>query len=102
MASASAMYHSGFNPLRRIRKEGERVYSVTRKKQRDLHKALLRYHDPLNWPLLRDALKKMGRADLIGHGPECLVPPANPKHIAPRRKVSRPGHGGSHQQKRRR
>ncbi|MDX8403831.1 MAG: DUF3362 domain-containing protein, partial [Mariprofundaceae bacterium] len=74
MATASAMYYSGRNPLRKIGKKSESVFTPKRKKQRDLHKALLRYHDPANWPLLRDELKKMGRADLIGNGPECLVP----------------------------
>ena len=47
---------------------------------RRLHKAFLRYHDPENWPLLREALKRMGRADLIGNGKQQLVPawqPAN-------------------------
>jgi len=76
MATASAMYYSGKNPLRKIRKTSEAVFTPKRKKQRDLHKALLRYHDPMNWELIRDALKKMGRADLIGNGPECLVPPS--------------------------
>ena len=74
MATASAMYYSGRNPLRKIAKNSESVFTPKRKKQRELHKAFLRYHDPLNWPLLRDELKKMGRADLIGNGPECLVP----------------------------
>ena len=51
---------------------------VTRAKQRRLHKAFLRYHDPENWPLLREALKKMGRADLIGNGKKHLVPAWQP------------------------
>jgi len=74
MATASAMYYSGKNPLRKIRQHSESVFTPKRKKQRDLHKALLRYHDPANWPLIRDALKKMGRSDLIGNRPTCLVP----------------------------
>jgi len=74
MATASAMYHSGRNPLRAIRRNSSPVLSPKRKKQRDLHKAFLRYHDSANWPLLREALRKMGRADLIGTAPECLVP----------------------------
>ncbi len=74
MATASAMYYSGRNPLRKITRKSESVFTPKRKKQRDLHKALLRYHDPKNWPLLRDALKAMGRAELIGNSPECLVP----------------------------
>ena len=88
MATASAMYHTGRNPLRaisrRIGPKSESVFTPRRKKQRDLHKAFLRYHDPANWPLLRDALKSMGRSDLIGPGPECLVPdggrPVHPLH----------------------
>jgi len=76
MATASAMYYSGRNPLRKITRKSESVFTPKRKKQRDLHKALLRYHDPKNWPLLRDALKAMGRTDLIGNSPECLVPAA--------------------------
>ena len=43
-------------------------------KRRRLHKAFLRYHDPNNWPLLREALKAMGRADLIGNGKHHLIP----------------------------
>ncbi|MDX8407314.1 MAG: DUF3362 domain-containing protein, partial [Mariprofundaceae bacterium] len=74
MATASAMYYSGRNPLRKIGKKSESVFTPKRKKQRDLHKALLRYHDPANWELLRNALKKMGRTDLIGNRAECLVP----------------------------
>ena len=45
---------------------------------RRLHKAFLRYHDPNNWPLLRDALKAMGRADLIGNGKQHLIPTFQP------------------------
>ena len=45
---------------------------------RRLHKAFLRYHDPNNWPLLREALRRMGRADLIGSGAQQLVPAYQP------------------------
>ena len=75
MALATAMYHSGVNPLRGVRRgASERVATVKGLKQRRLHKAFLRYHDPENWPLLREALKSMGRADLIGPGKHHLVP----------------------------
>ena len=75
MALATAMYHSGVNPLRGVRRgASERVATVKGLKQRRLHKAFLRYHDPENWPLLREALKNMGRADLIGPGKHHLVP----------------------------
>ncbi|HHI77411.1 MAG TPA: YgiQ family radical SAM protein, partial [Gammaproteobacteria bacterium] len=74
MALATAMWHSGHNPLRRVRRNGERVFSAKGYRQRRLHKAFLRYHDPENWPLLREALQRMGRADLIGNGKRHLVP----------------------------
>jgi uncharacterized radical SAM protein YgiQ len=76
MATATAMYHSGLNPLRKVRRQGaERVHVPKGLKVRRLHKAFLRWHDPANWPLLREALRRLGRADLIGHGPDKLVPP---------------------------
>jgi uncharacterized radical SAM protein YgiQ len=75
MAVATAMYHSGVSPLRGVRRGGsEAVETVKNLRQRRLHKAFLRYHDPENWPLLRDTLKRMGRADLIGPGKHHLVP----------------------------
>ena len=43
-----------------------------------LHKAFLRWHDPNNWPLLRDAHKAMGRAELIGNGKHHLIPSFQP------------------------
>ena len=79
MAIASAMYHTGKNPLKRIHREGDSVVVPSGARQRRLHKALLRYHDPENWPLLREALKHMGREDLIGNGKRHLVPTWQPK-----------------------
>ena len=80
MALATAMYHSGFNPLKGVRHgRSEAVETVKGLKQRRLHKAFLRYHDAENWPLLREALKAMGRADLIGPGKHHLVPDWQPK-----------------------
>jgi uncharacterized radical SAM protein YgiQ len=74
MASATAMYHSGKNPLKRVGRDSEDVSVPMGTRQRRLHKAFLRYHDPENWPLLRTALKRMGRQDLIGNGKMHLVP----------------------------
>jgi uncharacterized radical SAM protein YgiQ len=75
MATATAMYHTGVNPLRGVRHGGsEKVEAIKGLTHRRLHKAFLRYHDPDNWPLLRDSLKRMGRADLIGPGAHQLVP----------------------------
>jgi len=79
MAPASTMYHTGLNPLRPIRRVGgEAVFSAKGLRQRRLHKAFLRYHDPENWPLLRDALRSMGRADLIGPAKHQLIPMGQP------------------------
>ncbi len=75
MSLAAAMYHSERNPLKRIKREdNEPVISAKGIRQRRLHKAFLRYHDAENWPLLREALKNMGRADLIGNGKYHLIP----------------------------
>ena len=83
MATATAMYHSGRNTLTRVRRqmrdEAEETVDIVRgEKRRRLHKAFLRYHDPNNWPLLREALKAMGRADLIGNGKHHLIPTFQP------------------------
>ena len=78
MATATAMYHSGKNPLKRITRASEEVVIPKGIKVRRLHKAFLRYHDPDNWPILREALKRMGRADLIGNGRHHLIPAYQP------------------------
>ncbi|MEJ8851298.1 YgiQ family radical SAM protein [Variovorax rhizosphaerae] len=78
MATATAMYHSNKNPLRKITRDSETVDIVRGDKRRRLHKAFLRYHDANNWPLLRDALKAMGRSDLIGNGKHHLIPTWQP------------------------
>jgi len=105
MATATAMYHSGLNPLKGVHRDngpggrGETVDIVRGEKRRRLHKAFLRYHDPNNWPLLREALKAMGRADLIGNGKHHLIPTFQPVtdggYQSARRKNSTPGAGGA-------
>ncbi len=78
MALATTMYHSRKNPLRKVSADSEVVETARAGKIRKLHKAFLRWHDPENWPLLREGLMRMGRADLIGNGPNCLVPRHQP------------------------
>ncbi len=78
MSTATAMYHSGKNPLRRVTRNSEEVVVPKGDRQRRLHKAFLRYHDPNNWPMLREALRRMGRTNLIGNGPQHLVPKFQP------------------------
>jgi uncharacterized radical SAM protein YgiQ len=78
MATATAMYHSGKNPLRKVTYKSDSVNIVKSPEQRRLHKALLRYHDPKNWPLIRETLKAMNLHKLIGSGKEQLVPVNQP------------------------
>ena len=78
MAMATAMYHSGKNPLRKVTADSENVAIPKAGNVRKLHKAFIRYHDPNNWPILREALQKMGRADLIGNGKQHLIPAWQP------------------------
>ena len=78
MATATAMYYSGKNPLHRVARNSEDVHIPKGIRVRRLHKALLRYHDANNWPLLREALRRMGRADLIGNSRQQLVPTYQP------------------------
>ena len=78
MATATTMYHTNKNPLRKITRDSETVDIVRGDKRRRLHKAFLRYHDANNWPLLREALKTMGRSDLIGNGKHHLIPTFQP------------------------
>ncbi|WP_424457622.1 DUF3362 domain-containing protein [Ottowia sp.] len=80
MATATAMYHTGLNTLKGVHRDerAEKVDTPKGERRRRLHKAFLRYHDPNNWPLLREALKDMGRAELIGNGKHHLIPSWQP------------------------
>ncbi len=94
MATATAMYHSGKNPLHKITHNSEEVAIPKGLKVRRLHKAFLRYHDANNWPLLREALKRMGRADLIGNGKRHLVPSWQPEGTGEQSEGARRKSGG--------
>ncbi|SMC29335.1 uncharacterized radical SAM protein YgiQ [Andreprevotia lacus DSM 23236] len=82
MALATTMWHTGRNPLKKLARSSEKVQIIKDAKQRTLHKAFLRYHDPKNWPVLREGLIAMGRQDLIGNGPNHLVPMPSAKDLA--------------------
>jgi uncharacterized radical SAM protein YgiQ len=99
MASATAMYHTGYSPLRSLVSR-TRVSVAKDKQRRRLHKAFLRYHDPENWPLLREALTRMGREDLIGNGKRHLIPRWQPagtghRHEGVRNSRGRPRPGSA-------
>ncbi|KKO64464.1 hypothetical protein VM94_01837 [Janthinobacterium sp. KBS0711] len=74
MAMATTMYHTRKNPLRKVTADSEVVETARSGKIRRTHKAFLRYQDPANWPILREALVNMGRGDLIGNGDKHLIP----------------------------
>lgn len=94
MATATTMYHTEVNSLRKVTKDSESVPSAKGEIHRRLHKAMLRYHDPKNFAQIRKALIKMGRGDLIGRGPEHLVPPESRNERQQRAKPARRGGRG--------
>lgn len=94
MCNATSMYYSETNPLKRVKyKKREDLPVAKGERQRRLHKALLRYHDPDNWPQIREALVSMGKQYLIGDKPSCLVPAEDIDSRTPaqRRKSGRHG-----------
>ncbi|EEX92657.1 hypothetical protein VIA_003302 [Vibrio orientalis CIP 102891 = ATCC 33934] len=94
MCNATSMYYSETNPLKRVKyKKREEVPVAKGERQRRLHKALLRYHDPDNWAIIRESLISMGKKHLIGDKPNCLVPAEDidAKTPAQRRKSGRHG-----------
>jgi len=74
MANATTMYHTGKNPLHKVGTNSEKVLITKGARQRRLHKAILRYHVPENWPQIREVLKKLKLDHLIGRSANCLVP----------------------------
>ena len=68
--ASTVMFYTGINPL-----DGKPVHVVTDYHEKQLQRALLQYNRPENAPLVREALIKAGREDLIGNGPNCLVRP---------------------------
>ena len=92
MASATTIYHTEMNALKNINKHNtEQVPVAKGERQRRLHKAILRYHDPKGWPMIREALTNMGLTHLIGKGKECLVPAeTKSEHRAKQRSGGRP------------
>ncbi|MBQ6613980.1 MAG: YgiQ family radical SAM protein [Clostridia bacterium] len=71
---STVMYYTGINPL-----DGKKVYVATDYHEKQLQRALLQYNRPQNYDLVKEALEKCGRTDLIGFGPDCLIRPRNVK-----------------------
>lgn len=98
MSHSTAMYHAETSPLKRVKYKKQQGVEVAKgERQRRLHKAFLRYHDPDNWPLLRRALKEMGKAYLIGDKPTCLIPEESQQtRLSTPAQRRRSGRHGSH------
>ena len=99
MATATAMYHSGKNPLSKVTYKSDRVETVKSPEKRRLHKALLRYHDPQNWPLIRAALRDLGLTRLIGSGEGTLVPATQPQDDEFRGSARRKNRADAHEKR---
>jgi len=69
--ASTVMFYTGINPM-----DMKPVYVATDYHEKQLQRALLQYNRPQNHEMVREALRKAGREDLIGYGPDCLVPPA--------------------------
>ena len=78
--ASTVMYYTGINPLNM-----KKVYVTTDYHEKQLQRALLQYNRPQNADLVREALTKAGRTDLIGYGPECLIRPEKGSAPAPKR-----------------
>jgi uncharacterized radical SAM protein YgiQ len=102
MATATAMYHTSKNPLQKVTYDSEKVDIVKSRVKRRLHKALLRYHDPDNWPMIREALNEMKLGHLIGSGPEKLVPAEQPRGYKPKQSARRKNTKQAHEKRVRR
>lgn len=74
MAISTTMYYTGFDPTEKILKDHQPIYSVMGEIKRRVQKAILRYHDPENWDLIRNVLHELKLDELIGNKAECLVP----------------------------
>ena len=67
---STCMYYTGLDPLTM-----NEVYVADDPHEKAMQRALIQYRDPKNHALVREALRSAHRFDLIGYGPECLVPP---------------------------
>jgi hypothetical protein len=93
------MYHSRKNPLRKVTYKSDNVETVKSPEKRRLHKAMLRYHDPGNWPLIRETLREMNLGRLIGPGPEQLVPLTQPSDRDTRGSARRKNSAKAHEKR---
>ena len=80
---STVMYYTGLDP-----RTMEKVYVPKNPHEKAMQRALMQYRNPANYALVKEALVKTGRTDLIGFTPQCLIRPYPPK--APRRDAEKP------------
>ncbi|MNM47847.1 MULTISPECIES: YgiQ family radical SAM protein [Clostridium] len=81
---STTIYYTGVNPL-----TGEKVYTPKTQEEKDMQRALIQYRVPKNYKLVKNALIKAGREDLIGNGPKYLIPPVPPKNPIKKKSIKR-------------
>jgi uncharacterized radical SAM protein YgiQ len=89
MDIATCMYWTGLDPMTM-----QPVESARRLRDREVQRALLQFFNPENYALVRDTLRKAGREDLIGEGPDCLIP-SRPPRIRPGGEAGEGGAGNA-------
>ena len=72
---STTIYYTGFNPL-----TGEKVYTPKTQEEKNMQRALIQFAVPKNYEIVKKALIKAGRTDLIGNGKDCLIPATPPRH----------------------
>lgn len=73
LSNSTTMYYSGYDPGHKITDNSEEIFCVRGERARKVQKAILRYHDPENWDMIRTVLKELHLEKYIGNSPNCLI-----------------------------
>ena len=93
---STCMYYTGVDP-----RTMESVYVPRDPHEKAMQRALIQYRDPKNYDLVKEALMKEHREDLIGFGEKCLIPPRKIRHSGEHQKKSPGAHAVKIQAKKR-
>ena len=92
---STCMWYTGLNPL-----TGQQVYSAKSPEEKAMQRALMQFWLPKNYELVRRALEKAGRRDLIGYGAKCLIRPEQKSRKTPAGRNQPNNHNNAHKAKR--
>ncbi|MBQ5846152.1 MAG: YgiQ family radical SAM protein [Selenomonadaceae bacterium] len=92
---STCMWYTGLNPL-----TGQQVYSAKSPEEKAMQRALMQFWLPKNYELVRRALEKAGRRDLIGYGVKCLIRPEQKPGKSPAGRNLPNNHNNAHKAKR--